>query len=402
MPSPTDFGPPANEAETAQLLSALGTSFGVPAADMPKWLGRIGLENTRVIREGGQVAGGLGIVPMGQFFGGRSVPTGGISVVGVPPEQRGRGVALRLMAATLRELRERGLALSTLYPAAQELYRRAGYEQAGGRFEIRIAPRDIDVRERSYEVRGIRHEDVDVVAELYRRQAAQSPGYLDRGEFIWRRVREPREGPARGYLLSRGGRPEAYVYYWQKLLGGGCYELHLTDVAATTTDSARAMLSFLADHRSMAPQAIWHGGSIEPMLTLLPEQRYQIKALLFWMLRIVDVAKALAARGYPAGVEAQLRLVVSDEVLPDNAGAYRLQVAEGRATVEREDHPSSDAGALQITIRGLAMLFSGFLPPSDIVAAGLLASPSDAATQRAMETAATLFAGPSPCMRDMF
>ena len=48
------------------------------------------------------------------------------------------------------------------------------------------------------------------------------------------------------------------------------------------------------------------------------------------MLRIVDVAAALEARGYPAGLEAQLELEVEDELLAWNHGRLRLSVADGR------------------------------------------------------------------------
>ena len=72
----------------------------------------------------------------------------GIGAVGVLPENWGRGAGSRLMQRTLRELREGGFCLSTLYPATLTLYRKAGYECAGGLYRIETRPDRIGVVER--------------------------------------------------------------------------------------------------------------------------------------------------------------------------------------------------------------------------------------------------------------
>ncbi len=91
----------------------------------------VGLENFRFIRRAGEVVGGLAILQMGQWFGGRCVPMGGIASVGVSPEHRGTGVAVELLTQMLRELHANGVPISTLYAATQRPYRKVGYEQAG-------------------------------------------------------------------------------------------------------------------------------------------------------------------------------------------------------------------------------------------------------------------------------
>ncbi|QKK07609.1 MAG: GNAT family N-acetyltransferase [Planctomycetota bacterium] len=57
-------------------------------------------ENLRVLREAdGSVAASLIVIPMGQYYGGKSVEMEGIAGVAVPPEGRGKGAGLRLMRA---------------------------------------------------------------------------------------------------------------------------------------------------------------------------------------------------------------------------------------------------------------------------------------------------------------
>jgi len=62
----------------------------------------------------------------GQDFGGRRVPMAGLSSVAVAPHRRGEGLARRVITMCLADRRERGQAISSLYPATTGLYRRLG------------------------------------------------------------------------------------------------------------------------------------------------------------------------------------------------------------------------------------------------------------------------------------
>ncbi len=76
---------------------------------------------------------------MRQWWCGRAVPMAGVAAVKVAPEDRGRGVARRLMTALLDEVAARGYPLSALYPATMPLYRSLGWELAGVR-ETAVIP----------------------------------------------------------------------------------------------------------------------------------------------------------------------------------------------------------------------------------------------------------------------
>ena len=64
--------------ETASLIA---TSFGVALGDERDWLALAGHQNIRVLREDGEPTAALITIPMGQYFGGRSVPMVGIIVI---------------------------------------------------------------------------------------------------------------------------------------------------------------------------------------------------------------------------------------------------------------------------------------------------------------------------------
>ena len=129
-----ETGVAQGEAELLALGRVQAWAFGFAESRARAWLEKCGLENVRVARRGAEILGGLIEIPMGQWFGGRSVPMLGVAVA---PAARGEGVALTLMVDALRAARSRGFVLSTLYPAAVALYRAAGYECAGHRYRYK-------------------------------------------------------------------------------------------------------------------------------------------------------------------------------------------------------------------------------------------------------------------------
>jgi len=51
------------------------------------------------------------------------------------------------------------------------------------------------------------------------------------------------------------------------------------------------------------------------------------------MLRITDLRRAVAERGFPPGLSAEVHLAVEDPLVPGNAGRWVLRVAGGRGLV---------------------------------------------------------------------
>jgi predicted acetyltransferase len=379
----------AQAADLEELARILTWAFGDLGS--AAWLEKIGRENLRVARADGNLVAGLGVVPMGQWFGGNAVPMLGIAGVAVAPEARGHGVALSLMRETLSEARARGIALSTLYPATLTLYRLAGYELAGARFRFTARLKDLPTAGRDQKVRPIGDADREAVEKAYTTFARTRAGALERGPYIWQRVREPRLGAARGFLVPGPDGVEGYVYATQRPIASGGYDLVLSDFVVLAAPAARSLLGFLADHRSTADTVVWHGGFPEPLFLEQPEITTKVELREHFMLRVVHVEAALRARGY-AVRNADVDFELDDAELSDNAGRYRLAVRDGRADVSR-----GGSGKLRLDARTLAVMYSGFLRASDLARTGRITG--DAAS---IQTLDALFAGPPPALGDFF
>src|SRR5436190_10035299 len=181
------------ERDLPSLARMISLAFGTTVEGVKEWLTRAGLQEVRVLREGSTDVACALRVPMGQFFGGKSVPMMGVAGVAVAPEARGRGLATRVMQEFLKEARSQGIAISTLYPATLPLYRRVGFEQAGYWMEYRLPLSRIDVASSGLNVRPLEEKDMPSVKRCYQSVATGFDGYLDRGDYVWNRVTHPRQ-----------------------------------------------------------------------------------------------------------------------------------------------------------------------------------------------------------------
>lgn len=379
------FEDPA-EVHHARLHDIVAHAFGLQPDDVARWFTFAGQENVRAFLRDGVVVGGLLEAPMAQFFGGRSVSMLGVAGVAIAPTERGQGLGARMMVEMLRAARGRGFALSTLYPASVTLYRRAGYERAGARFGFSVDPRHIEVgREKEMRV-----TEVDTASGLpgdlrafYNRFARVTDGFLDRGPYVWSRVTRPRGMTTKTFAITHDGMLEGYAVVAHLMTNGGFpTRVHMNDCAAATPRAARAILRFLLEYRSLAETVTWEGGPSELLPNMLPERHIEMKLSDYFMVRIVDPAKALAERGYPAGTRAGVTFELTDESMPENSGEYSLGGGGAR---------------VRLNERAFAAVYTGMTRAHVLAAAGWLEADED--TQALLDA---WFAGPLPTMRDHF
>ena len=130
---------------------------------------------------------------------------------------------------------------------------------------------------------------------------------------------------------------------------------------------------------------------------LLPEQIYALTLRDHWMIRLVDLVKAIERRGFPLGLRASVRLNVRDDVIRANAGGWKLSVEGGRARVKR-DTPSARS-SVELSVGTLAAVYSGYLSPIQLAQVGQVRAPA-----AAIASLASIFApahGP-PSMSEMY
>lgn len=339
-------------------------------------------------------------LPFGQFFGGRAVPMGGVESVAVVPDARGRGLAKQVTRACIDAMRERGEAISSLFPATTSLYRALGWE-LGGNYVIRkLAPRllhDLPRPERG-RARPATAADHDAIRACYAGFARTANGCLDRHDHWWGRRLDAWRDRQVFVFEAEGGAVEGYLVYrqadgeWSHL--GGDFAISVDEIVTVTRDAGLCLWGLLASWATQVAQIWCHGGGDDPILLVLPEQVFETLAEIRWMTRVLDAAVAVAARGFPAGLDVEVPLRIRDDIVAANGGGFVLTVQKGEGRLA----PAPRAAGPHLDVRGFSSLYTGFSSTAALARAGLLAGGS-AAERAALDAA---FGGPTPWLIDEF
>jgi GNAT superfamily N-acetyltransferase len=130
--------------EFLEASSGIGQYFGPPPDEhrVRRFLGNIDLGRVHGAWIDGSIAGGAGAFSFDLSVpGGGSVPCAGVTLVGVYPTHRRRGVLTALMRAQLDDVRGRGEPIAALWSSEERIYGRFGYGIASLQAEIAL-PRD--------------------------------------------------------------------------------------------------------------------------------------------------------------------------------------------------------------------------------------------------------------------
>ncbi len=233
---------------TTRLQQILTQCFIGSSEEEEKYFRAVGLENFRIIRQNGEIAGGLAIIPFSQWWSGECIPMAGIAAVGIAPEYRGSGAALALMQNTIREIHNRGVSISALFPAVQKLYRKVGYEQAGSFCNWEVKTENIQIHKSTLPLTAV-DSNSEILRELYQKQASLNNGNLARNPFIWGNIFQNQDSqPVYTYLIGASDNPQGYVAFTQKRTDVDSL-IQIRDWVVLTPEAAQSFWAFLAGMR---------------------------------------------------------------------------------------------------------------------------------------------------------
>ena len=348
------------------------------------------------------IVGGAGVLPFTMTVPGARVATAGVTVVGVLPTHRRRGILMAMMRKQLDDVHERGEPLAALWASEGSIYGRFGYGLASlsgsvdvrrehGRFAAESAgdARMIDTA-----------EALEVLPPLYDSIAAATPGMVSRSPDWWELRTlddsEWRRGGAGGLtrvLLELDGEPAAYALYRLKMAwehGSSTGSVNVVEAVGKTPAATRSIWRFLLDIDWMQSVNASLLPVDHPLLLFVPEPRrlrFRVQDAL-WA-RLVDVGAALSARTY-AG-EGSVVLAVTDAFCPWNDGVWRVEGGEARR--------SFDEPELALDVAALGSVYLGGFGFTQLARAGRVEERAPGALQRAD----ALFASePAPWCPEIF
>ena len=384
-----EIRPVKNVEELAGAIGAIGHYFGGwPTLEQAERFGRnLPQERMHATFDGDTIVGGAGAFPLELTIPGGQLRCGGVTVVGVLPTHRRRGVLTSMMRAQLEDIRDRGEPLAALWASEEAIYRRYGYGMAVLGTEMALARGYHALRPSAnpdVTVRLVTLEDAkELVPPIYERTRLRTSGMYARSPDWWetRILDDPpdrrEEGAAKNVAIADlDGVPSAYALYrviskWEGAANAG----HVRILEAMGDDGPELELwRFLLGLDWVGTFRATHLPIDHPLLHALVYPRRALLRLYDTLfIRLVDVGTALASRSYAS--EEPLVLELEDAFLPENSGRWRL--AGGGA--ERTD----DEADLALHVTEAASLYLGGFGASELVRAGLVRELREGAAARA-------------------
>jgi predicted acetyltransferase len=361
-----DVRPTENLDEFEEAFLAIGQYFGAePKRERTeRFTQSLPLDRMHAAFENGSIVGGAGVFPFEFSVPGGSVRCAGVTVVGVYPTHRRRGVLRAMMRAQLDDVHERGEPIAALWASEETIYGRFGYGMASLAGEISIAREHTEYAQ-PFEPRGkVRfvgaEEALEVLPPIWDAAFAVTPGMFRRDRAWWenRAVPDPPErreggGPKRFPVVEIDGKAEAYAVYrhnaaWE--FGSSTAKLNVIEAIAATPRGTAEIWRFLLDIDWQATIESYLIPVDHPLLFLVAKPRrlkYRVGDGI-WV-RLVDVGAALSARAYAQ--DGAVVFDVSDEFCSWNAGHWKL--SDG--VCERSD----DAADLRCDVSALGSVYLG-------------------------------------------
>lgn len=344
--------PCASAKEQRDALSPIWHYFGraAPRDDQVESLTRL-MPAARMLGawDDGTVVGGAGAFSFQLTVPGGRVRAAGVSVVGVQPTHRRRGVLSAMMRAQLDACRAQGESIAYLWASEDRIYGRYGYGLASLAGEIDVA-REHAAFMAPAEAFGTRRlvslpEAEPLVAPIWERVATVTPGMFDRTTAWWQTRalvdpdwRRAGGGELRCVVLEADGGPVAYALYrvnaaWERGISTGA--VSVVEALGDSPRATRAIWRYLLDVDLVARVRAGLLPTDHPLFLLTAEPRHLRFALRdgLWV-RLVDVGAALAARTY---VQAGRVVVdVADAFCPWNAGRWCIGDRVERTTADAD------------------------------------------------------------------
>src|SRR5919204_6663291 len=382
---------PCRPEELRAGLSPIFHYFGrAPTEEAGENIGRLlPADRLHAAWEDGVVVGAAGAFPLELTVPGGRVPAAGVTLVGVLPTHRRRGILRSLMRAQLDAVHERGEPVAFLWASEDQIYTRYGYGHASlqGEIDLERAPAALgEPLERRGRLRLLdKDEAAEALPPIHERVATATSGMFRRSGAWWdgRFLSDPDwlrrgRGEMQRALLELDGEPAGYALYRLNLsfeYGSSTGELDVIEALGTSPAAVAELWRFLLDvdwiARIKAPLLpVDH-----PLLLLLADpRRLRFTLVDGIMARLVDVGAALAARSYAGdgGVVAEVR----DAFCPWNEGRWRLGPGTERTDAEPE---------LRLDVSALGSVYLGRFTFAELQRAGRVEEPAPGAVARADE-----------------
>lgn len=346
--------------EIVQAVTPVFHYFGmVPnPSDQNRFLPFVEPSRAFIVRDDGTPVAGCASFPFELTVPGGVVRAAGLSVVGVMPTHRRKGILRQMMRAQLDDVHRRGEAVGYLWASEDTIYGQFGYGLASLVASLDVG-KEHTAFARPFESRASFQMVDDTAAlepmsQVYERVRREHPGMVARNADWWRhrRLADPEHrryggGVLNRVVLSYGGRPEGYALYriHQDIEAGSTRGfVSVIEAVGATDEATRDLWRLLLDIDWVARVKATLLPVDHPLILLAAKPReLKLRASDGVWVRLVDVKVALAARRLSPGETVTIE--IADAFCPWNAGCWKIS-ADGAEKTQADAELACDVTAL--------------------------------------------------------
>jgi predicted acetyltransferase len=360
-------------------VGVIGHYFGwvLTEEEAERFASRLSPERMHAVFDDGRIVAGAGAYGFELTLPGGSAPCAGVTVVGVLPSHRRRGLLRRMMELQLRDVRQRGEPIAALWASEETIYGRFGYGLASLSLSLLVRRRNVRIRPDLQPEGSVRLIEADealaVLPPLYDRIRKRSPGFLSRTRDWWesrtlgdRPENRRGAGPLVRALYERDGRPAGWALYRIAMEGQTFEEwkktVRVAEVQGIDDHARREVWRFLLGI-DWTDEITLEGLAVDDSLLLVVDRPNELRPRVFdglWV-RPVEVGAALAARGVSRDGRVTIE-VTADPHFPDNVGTWTIEGDHVRRTSRRPD--------VRLDVQGLGMTMLGGFTFAQLARAG--------------------------------
>jgi predicted acetyltransferase len=319
-------------------------------------------EETLGVFESGQLVSSLCIHDFQQSLRSVLKDCGGIAGIATYPEARRKGYVRQLMQEAFRIMHEQGQSISMLDPFKQSFYEQFGYVSANAAYVVQAPLKHLQVQIKESQNTEWTHERLpatdakDTLLEFIKDVGpSQYHGYTiykSIPDGMWRLrvkdcfvvfIRHRRTIQAASLYRITGERIKNKVHT----------SLTCFTCLWRTLEARDRLFNFFAKHQDQIQEIIIHAPFDPSVDHWFKDVRLKIERRANWMVRLVDVKKAVDK--LPADGEDIITVEISDSDCPWNNGVFSLQSEKGRLRLTS----SSGRPAIRASIQALSSLVYG-------------------------------------------
>jgi predicted acetyltransferase len=360
-------------------VGAIGHYFGwvMTEEEAERFSLRLPRERMHAVLDDGRIVAGAGAYGLELTLPAGPAQCAGVTVVGVLPSHRRRGLLRRMLDLQLRDVRERGEPIAALWASEETIYGRFGYGLASLSLNFGIRRRYVGIRPDLHPQGSMRliekDEALRALPRLYDRIRKRSPGFLSRSREWWedrtlgdRPENRRGAGPLVRALYERDGRPAGWALY-RISQSGATYEewkktVKVSEVQGIDDAARREVWRFLLGI-DWTDELTVEGLAVDDSVLLVVDRPNELRPRVFdglWV-RPVEVGAAWAARGGSGDGRATIE-VTADPHFPDNVGTWTVEGDRVRRASRRPD--------VRLDVQGLGMTMLGGFTFAQLARAG--------------------------------